>query len=93
MIEIYKYKTWNVFYREQDNPLDAFCHIITLQGARYNAYKAFKRNYQYIPGFTPDNIEEIDAAVDYLVKKGYHICDWTKNGIYYIEYEEDNKND
>lgn len=86
MIRIYKFKLWNDFYKEQADPLDAFCHIMTLQEARFNAYKAFKQNHQYISGFTPDNIEEIDAAVEYLVKKGYHICDWTKNGIHYIEY-------
>ena len=88
MIRIYKFKTWNDFYKEQADPLDAFCHIMTLQEAQYNAYKAFKKNHQYISGFTPDNIKEIDNAVDYLFKD-YHVCDWNKNGVCYIEYEEE----
>ena len=92
MIIKYRFKTWNDFYKEQADPFDAFCHIMTLQEARYNAYKAFKQNHQYIPNFTPHNIKEIDTAADYLFK-GYHVCDWNKNGVCYIEYEEDNKND
>ena len=87
MIRIYTFKSWNDFYKEQPDPLGAFCHIMTLQEAQYNAYEAFKKNHQYIPNFTPDNIEEIDAAINYLFKNSnYLVCDWTKNGIHYIEY-------
>ena len=88
----YRFKTWDDLYKEQADPLGAFCHIMTLQESRYNAYKAFKENHQYIKNFTPRNTEEIDAAADYLFK-GYHVCNWNKNGVCYIEYEEDNKND
>lgn len=91
MIIKYCFKTWNDFYKEQADPLDAFCHIMTLQEAKYNAYMAYKKSHNRIPGYTPDNIEEINTAADYLFK-GYHVCDWNKNGVCYIEYE-DEKND
>ena len=66
---------------------------MTLRNARYNAYFAFKENHQYIRGFTPDNIKEIDEAREYLLKN-YHTIEWNDRGITHLEYiNEDEKND
>ena len=93
MIIKYCFKTWEDLYKEQADPLGAFCHIMTLKEARDNAYFAFKENHQYIPGFTPDNIKEIDAAREYLLKN-YHTIRWNDRGIIYLEYiNEDENND
>ena len=86
MIIKYCFKTWDDLYKEQVDPLGAFCHIMTLQEARYNAYKAFKQNHKYIKNFTPRNIEEIEAATNYLFMGKYQVCNWNKEGIYYIIY-------
>ena len=90
----YRFKTWNEIQREQVDPLEALPHILVLKKARDNAYFAFKKNHQYIPGFTPDNIKEIDEAREYLLKN-YHTIRWDDRGITHLEYinEEDNKND
>lgn len=66
---------------------------MVLKEARYNAYFAFKKNHQYIPNFTPHNVEEIDAAREYLLAK-YHTIEWNDRGITHLEYiNEDEKND
>ena len=91
MIIKYRFKTWKNLQYEKPS-FEEYCFITVLKEAKYNAYKAFKENHQYIPNFTPNNIKEIDNAVDYLFKD-YHVCNWNKNGVCYIEYEEDNKND
>ena len=93
MIIKYCFKTWNDLYKEQVDPFGAFCHIMTLQETRYNAYFAFKKNHKYILGFTPDNIKEIDEAREYLLKN-YHTIEWNDRGITYLEYiNEDENND
>ena len=91
MIIKYRFKTWKNLQYEKPS-FEEYYFITVLKEAKYNAYKAYKKNHNYIPGYTPNNIKEIDTAADYLFK-GYHVCDWNKNGVCYIEYEEDNKND
>ena len=89
----YRFKSWENLQREQADPLEALPHIMVLRKTRYNAYFAFKKNHQYIPGFTPNNIEEIDAAREYLLKN-YHTIEWNDSGITHLEYiNEDEKND
>ena len=87
----YRFKTWKDLQYEKPS-FEEYLYITVLKEAKYNAYMAYKKNHQHIPGYTPDNIEEIDTAADYLFK-GYHVCDWNKNGVCYIEYEEDEYND
>lgn len=87
----YRFKTWKNLQYEKPS-FEEYLFITVLKETKYNAYMAYKKSHKRIPGFTPDNIEEIDTAADYLFK-GYHVCNWNKNGVCYIEYEEDEKND
>ena len=89
----YRFKTWKNLQYEKPS-FEEYCFITVLKEAKYNAYKASKENHQYIPGFTPDNIKEIDEAREYLLKN-YHTIRWDDRGITHLEYinEEDNKND